>query len=255
LKLFIEIIIHFMQPQEIPASYNEACKAYETRKYAIALEKLETTLTESPNFAPAFYIKGLTYMQLQDWRNAFDNFKRYSQITPEKGDTYLNMGTAMLNMKQPRTAISYFDFALSLRMTENRPERAHLNKALAFRQINDNEKAEESFEAALKIHPYFDDALLEMAKFQLDLEKNEEALSYYQRVIDLPKQRRNFPLWEAWVGLALTQTELKQFSKALVSIEESIELNPNTIGFFKTSESFDLLRESEYNDDFETILG
>jgi tetratricopeptide (TPR) repeat protein len=130
-----------------------------------------------------------------------------------------------------------------------------LNKALALRQINENEKAEESFEAALKIHPHFDDALLEMAKFQLDLGKNEEAHTYYQRVVDLPKQRKNFPLWEAWVGLALTQTELKQFSKALISIEESIELNPNTIGFFKTSESFDLLRESEYNEDFETILG
>jgi Tfp pilus assembly protein PilF len=244
-----------MQPQEIPVSYNEACQAYETKKYAIALEKLEITLTESPDFAPALYIRGLTYMQLQDWRNAYDNFKAYSQITPEKGDTYLNMGTAMLNMKQPRTAISYFDFALSLRMTENRPERAHLNKALAFRQINQNESAEESFEAALKIHPHFDDALLEMAKLKLDLDKNEEALTYYQRIIDLPKQRKNFPLWEAWVGLALVQTEAKDFSKALVSIEESIELNPNTIGFFKTSETFDGLRESEYNDDFETILG
>lgn len=244
-----------MQPQEIPASYNEACQAYETKKYAIALEKLETTLTENPDFAPALYIRGLTYTQLQDWRNAYDNFKAYSQITPEKGDTYLNMGTAMLNMQQPRTAISYFDFALSLRMTENRPERVHLNKALAFRQINENEKAEESFEAALKIHPYFDDALLEMAKFQLDLEKNEQALTYYQKVVDLPKQRKNFPLWEAWVGLALIQAESKEFSKALVSIEESIDLNPNTIGFFKTNEAFTILRESEYNDDFETILG
>ncbi|WP_291726652.1 tetratricopeptide repeat protein [Bernardetia sp.] len=244
-----------MQPQEIPAAYNEACKAYETRKYDIALEKLNATLEEDSKFAPAFYIKGLTYMQLQDWRNAYDNFKAYSQITPEKGDTYLNMGTAMLNMKQPRTAISYFDFALSLRMTENRPERAHLNKALAFRQINDNDKALESFEAALKLHPHFDDALLEMAKLQLDLGKNEEALTYYQRVIDLPKQRKNFPLWEVWVGLALVQTELKQFSKALISIEESIELNPNTIGFFKTNETFNILRESEYKDDFETILG
>ncbi len=244
-----------MQSQEIPVSYNEACNAYETRKYDIALEKLEITLKENPNFAPAFYIKGLVYMQLQDWRNAFDNFKTYSQITPEKGDTYLNMGTAMLNMKQPRTAISYFDFALSLRMTENRPERVHLNKALAFRQINENQKAKESFEAALKIHPHFDDALLEMAKLQLDLDNNQEAAKYYQRVIDLPKQKRNFPLWEAWVGLAITQTEEKKFSKALISIEESIELNPNTIGFFKTSEAFNLLRESEYNDDFETILG
>lgn len=244
-----------MQPQEIPASYNEACKAYETRNYDIALEKLEITLTESPNFAPVFYIKGLIYMQLQDWRNAFDNFKAYSQITPEKGDTYLNMGTAMLNMKQPRTAISYFDFALSLRMTENRPERVHLNKALAFRQIKENEKAQESFEAALKIHPHFDDALLEMAKLKLDLDKNEEALTYYQKVVDLPKQRKNFPLWEAWVGIAITQTELKEYSKALLAIEESIELQPNTIGFFKSNEVFDSLRESEYKDDFETIVG
>jgi len=244
-----------MQPQDVPESYNEACQAYETRKYDITLQKLETTLTESPDFAPALYIRGLTYMQLQDWRNAFDNFKAYSQVTPEKGDTYLNMGTAMLNMKQPRTAVSYFDFALSLRMTENRPERAHLNKALAFRQINENVKAEESFEAALKIHPHFDDALLEMAKFQLDLEKNEQAFTYYQRVIDLPKQRKNFPLWEAWVGLALVQTESKDFSKALVSIEEAIDLNPNTIGFFKSNETFNTLKESEYNDDFETILG
>lgn len=243
-----------MQPQEIPASYNEACKAYETKKYDIALEKLNATLEEDAKFAPAFYIKGLTYMQLQDWRNAYDNFKKYSQITPEKGDTYLNMGTAMLNMKQPRTAISYFDFALSLRMTENRPERAHLNKALAFRQINENEKAEESFEAALKLHPHFDDALLEMAKLKLDLEKNEEALTYYQKIIDLPKQKRNFPLWEAWVGLALVQTELKQFSKALVSIEESIELNPNTIGFFKSHETFNAIKESEYSKDFEDIM-
>jgi len=244
-----------MQPQEIPASYNEACKAYETKKYAIALEKLETTLLESPNFAPAFYIKALTYMQLEDWRNAFDNFKAYSQITPEKGDTYLNMGTAMLNMKQPRTAISYFDFALSLRMTENRPERVHLNKALAFRQIKETQKAQQSFEAALQIHPHFDDALLEMAKLQLDLDNYENASTYYQKVIDLPKQRKNFPLWEAWVGLAIAQTELKLFSKALVSIEESIELQPNTIGFFKTNEVFETLRESEYKDDFETILG
>jgi Tfp pilus assembly protein PilF len=244
-----------MQPQEIPASYNEACKAYETKQYDIALEKLETTLAENPNFAPAFYMRGLTYMQLQDWRNAFDNFKAYSQITPEKGDTYLNMGTAMLNMKQPRTSVAYFDFALSLRMTENRPERAHLNKALAFRQVNENEKAEESLEAALKIHPYFDDALLEMAKLQLDLGKNEEATIYYQKVVDLPKQRKNFPLWEAWVGLSLAQTELKEFSKALISIEESIELQPSTIGFFKTNETFNLLKESEYKDDFETILG
>ncbi len=243
-----------MQPQEIPVSYNEACKAYETRKYDIALEKLETTLSESPDFAPALYIRGLTYMQLQDWRAAFDNFKAFSQITPEKGDTYLNMGTAMLNMKQPRTAISYFDFALDLRMTENRPERVHLNKALAFRQISENEKAEHSFEAALKIHPHFDDALLEMAKFQLDVEKNEKAQTYYQRVIDLPKQRKNFPLWEAWVGLAIVQTEAKDFSKALVSIEEAIDLNPNTIGFFRSNEAFNLLKESEYNDDFETIL-
>ena len=243
-----------MQSSEIPASYNEACKAYETRKYNIALEKLENTLQESPDFAPAFYIKGLTYMQLQDWRAAFDNFKAFSQITPEKGDTYLNMGTAMLNMKQPRTAISYFDFALDLRMTENRPERAHLNKALAFRQINENEKAEQSFKAALKIHPHFDDALLEMAKLQLDLDKNEEALTYYQRVVDLSKQRKSFPLWQAWVGLALVQTKSKEFSKALVSIEEAVELNPNTIGFFKSNEAFNSLKESEYNDDFETIL-
>ena len=65
---------------------------FELGNYGVALQEANEALKSDPNFAPAFNVLGLVYMELRDDKSAESNFQNALRIAPLDSDANNNYG-------------------------------------------------------------------------------------------------------------------------------------------------------------------
>jgi type IV pilus assembly protein PilF len=65
---------------------------FEQGQTTVALDELKQSIGADPNFAPAYNLRGLIYMRLNDPRLAEDSFRRALAINPRDADVLHNYG-------------------------------------------------------------------------------------------------------------------------------------------------------------------
>jgi type IV pilus assembly protein PilF len=79
----------------------------------VALDEVKQALVAEPNYAPAYVLRGLIYMRLNDDARAEDSFKRALQINPRESDALHNYGWFLCGKTRYAEALRYFDAALA----------------------------------------------------------------------------------------------------------------------------------------------
>ncbi len=79
----------------------------------VALDEVKQALVAEPNYAPAFVLRGLIYMRLNDDARAEDSFKRALQINPREPDALHNYGWFLCSKTRYPEALRYFEAALA----------------------------------------------------------------------------------------------------------------------------------------------
>ena len=157
---------------------------YERGQLGVALDELKEALRVDPNYAPAYNVMGLVYMELREDGDAERSFRRALEIDPLDSDTNNNYGWFLCQHKHEDQSIKYFMTALKNPLYAT-PEKSYFNAGICMRQKGDEQAAEEYFLKALRIRPGLPQALYNMADLSYKRSQYTEARAYlakYQRV-------------------------------------------------------------------------
>ena len=111
---------------------------------------------------------------------AIEHYKICIEHKPTSG-SWNSLGKAMLNVGRYEEAINAFQEVI----VKNKWPDAYFHMAIAYRSINKLEKALELCNEALKINPKYREAINEKAQILEALNRKDEALNEYKKVIAL----------------------------------------------------------------------
>ena len=118
----------------------------------VALDEVKQALVAEPNYAPAFVLRGLIYMRLNDDARAEDSFKRALQINPREPDALHNYGWYLCNKARYPEAMRHFEAALANPIYSGR-SKTQMTKGICETRAGQFAAAEASF-----VHAYELDA-------------------------------------------------------------------------------------------------
>lgn len=86
---------------------------FEQGQTTVALDELKQSLAADPNFAPAYNLRGLIYMRLNDLRLADDSFRRALALAPRDGNVLHNYGWLLCQQARYGESLQAFSQALA----------------------------------------------------------------------------------------------------------------------------------------------
>ena len=145
---------------------------YQRGQYRVAIEEANIALKSKLDYAPAFNMLGLIYMDLQEDARAEDNFERALKIVGNDPDIHNNYGWFLCQRKkdQIEQSISHFMQAISDSLYDT-PEKSYANAGLCALKLPDYERARAFFREALIIRPGY--ALARLGLIELDLKRGK----------------------------------------------------------------------------------
>lgn len=155
---------------------------YEQRQIPVALDEIKQALQADPNFAEAYSMRGLIYMEMGEGRLAEENFQQAIRLAPNNPDFNNNYGWFLCQNGRERQSIAYFDAALKNR-TYQSPAKALNNAGLCSLKSKDKTSAEKYFSQAFQYDPGNPSTNLNLAKIYFEQGDFERSRFYVGRVM------------------------------------------------------------------------
>lgn len=86
---------------------------FEQGQTTVALDEIKQSLAADPAYGPAYVLRGLVYMRMNDNRLAEDSFQRALQINPRDPDALHNYGWFVCNQERYPESLQLFSQALA----------------------------------------------------------------------------------------------------------------------------------------------
>jgi type IV pilus assembly protein PilF len=153
----------------------------ELGNYGVALQEANEALKAEPDYAAAFNVLGLVYMELRDDKAAETSFQRALRINSLDSDANNNYGWYLCQRKREQESIKYFLAALRNPLYTT-PDKSWVNAGICARQAGDLAAADEYFQKALKVRPTQAQALFQMADMAYKRNDLPAAKSYMVRL-------------------------------------------------------------------------
>ena len=125
---------------------------YQQRQLPIALDEVKQALQADPNFADAYSVRGLIYMDMGENRLAEDNFTQALKLSPNNPDFNNNYGWLLCQTGRERQSIPYFEAALKIRNYQS-PAKALNNAGVCSLKLGDRVAAEKYLNQAFHQDP------------------------------------------------------------------------------------------------------
>ena len=155
---------------------------YEGRQTEVALDEIKQALSLYPEYAEAYGMRGLIYMEMRESRLAEENFTRALSLAPKNPELSNNYGWFLCKDGREAQAMPYFEAAF-MNPTYRSPAKALNNAGLCSLKLKDVKAAEKYFARAFKIDPSNPVTNGNLAKVYYDRQDYERAKFYIGRVI------------------------------------------------------------------------
>jgi type IV pilus assembly protein PilF len=182
-------------PKELPTSSDQtenqkrarirlqlAAGYYEQRQPEFALDEVKLALQADPNFADAYSVRGLIYMEMGENRLAEENFLHAIRLAPNNPDFNNNYGWFLCQNGREKQSIVYFDNALKSRFYQS-PAKALNNAGVCSLRMRDRLAAERYLMQAFQYDPANPITNLNLAKIHFEQDDLERARFYVDRVM------------------------------------------------------------------------
>ncbi len=165
-------IFTYIQANEM-AKRGEYEKAVKTYDRAIALD---------PDFADAYYNRGLAKIHLKEFQEAIEDFDKAITLKPDDIFCYLNRGVARDQLKEFQGAIEDFDKAIDL---DSEYPYSYVNRGIAKARLGEHKKAVEDFDKAIALKS--DDAAFYLNRgiAKARLGEHKKAIEDFDKAIEL----------------------------------------------------------------------
>ncbi|MBC7514399.1 MAG: type IV pilus biogenesis/stability protein PilW [Herminiimonas sp.] len=125
---------------------------FEQRQLNTALDELKQAIAIDPNFADAYSVRALVYMDMGETRLADENFQTAMRLAPNNPDLNNNYGWYLCQNERPAQSIAYFEAALKNR-TYQSPAKALNNAGVCSLKLKDTAAAERYLSQAFQLEP------------------------------------------------------------------------------------------------------
>ena len=160
---------------ELGASY------YQQGNYQVALQELRQALTIDPNYAAAYGVIGLVYMDLGDRARAEDSFQRGLRLSPADADLANNYGWFLCQTGRYKESIEMVQRALRNPLYPTPAKPLH-NAGICSLRMGDEKAAEDYFLRSFQIDPRNAVAMYNLAEIYLKRGDVERARLYSNRL-------------------------------------------------------------------------
>jgi type IV pilus assembly protein PilF len=153
---------------------------------AVALEELRTASSADSNYAPAYSMYGLVYMELRENTLAQTNFERALRLAPTDPDINHNYGLFLCQTGRESDSIKYFLQAVRNPLYPT-PWRSYSAAGQCSLRKNNLKDAEQYFLLALRQEPNDPQSLLLLGQIrykQGSLEDARKLVSRYNKLVD-----------------------------------------------------------------------
>lgn len=155
---------------------------YEQGQMEVALDEIRQALQADPDFADAYSMRGLIYMNMGEPRLAEDNFLQALKLAPNSPDFNNNYGWFLCQNGRERQSIAYFDAALKSRAYRS-PAKALNNAGTCSLKFGDKDAAERYLSQAFQYDPGNSTINASLARIYLERGDYERARFYIGRVM------------------------------------------------------------------------
>jgi type IV pilus assembly protein PilF len=125
---------------------------YSNGNVGVALEELRAAAKADANYAPAYGMYGLVYMQMKDQTRAEESFERALRLAPSDADINHNYGWFLCQTGREPASVKYFLQAIRNPLYAT-PWRSYSAAGVCTMKMNQLKDAEAFFERALKFEP------------------------------------------------------------------------------------------------------
>lgn len=155
---------------------------YGQGQLATALDEIRQALQADPNFADAYSMRGLIYMDMGESRLAEESFLQALKLAPNAPDFNNNYGWFLCQNGRERQSIPYFDAALRNRAYQS-PAKALNNAGICSLKFGDMSSAERYLSQAFQVEPGNLSTNIGLAKIYFERKDYERARFYISRVV------------------------------------------------------------------------
>jgi len=125
---------------------------YSNGNLGVALEELRVATAADANYAPAYGMYGLVYMQMNDQARADASFERALRLSPNDGDINHNYGWFLCQSGREPESVKYFLQAIRNPLYPT-PWRSYSAAGVCTLKLKQFKDAEAFFERALRLEP------------------------------------------------------------------------------------------------------
>lgn len=155
---------------------------YQQRQWEVALDEIKLALSAVPDFAEAYNVRALIYMEMGHLPLAEENFLRAIKLAPHNPDLSNNYGWFLCQNGRANQSISYFEAALKNRSYQS-PAKALHNAGVCSLKLGEEKVAEQYFMQAFKVEPSNSDITINLAKIYFKRGDYERARFYISRTL------------------------------------------------------------------------
>ncbi|MEI6444370.1 MAG: tetratricopeptide repeat protein, partial [Nostocales cyanobacterium ELA583] len=150
------------------------------------IQDYNQALKINPNYADAYYNRGLTRDDLGDKQAAIQDYNQALKINPNYADAYNNRGILRAKLGDKQGAIQDYNQALKINPND---AYAYLNRGLTRYDLGDKQGAIDDFNQALKINPNYAKAYYNRGNAYATLGDKFQARSDFQQAAKIYQQQ------------------------------------------------------------------
>ncbi len=206
--------------QNDPVKYwNEGNALYSQELFMSALDKYSKVIQLSPNFAPAYFQRGMCHYYRKSYKDAIQDFSKalIEDATISK-DVYNIRGWAYMEIEEYYLALSDFNKQIEI---ESYNPYAYYNRGSVKSKLNDYLGAINDYKKSIELKPNFSMAYNNIAWAKFLQKKYQEALIDADKAIEL--DITNSVAWDTRAEIKLS---LKNYNGCINDCNKAIELNP-----------------------------
>lgn len=143
----------------------------------VALDEVKQAILADPEFADAYSMRGLIYMDMGETRLADDNLQRALKLAPNNPDIANNYGWFLCQNGREKESIAYFQSALKSRLYQS-PDKALTNAGVCSLKLKDRDSAERYFLQAFQFETGNPLTNVNLARLALGRNDSERARFY-----------------------------------------------------------------------------
>ncbi len=206
-----------IEPTLNDAHYNLALIYSQQNKNEEALHSLKELLEKDPqHLRPTLQIAKIYYNQ-GDFSASIPVFKKALELQADNAEIHHDLGLSLLANKDYAAAITEFKKCLVL---DKQHSEAHYHLATAYLQEEELQKALNHYLQQLSISPHLD-AYYNIGVLLTTLNRNEEAIPYFEEVLRLDPDYQN-----AHLNLGVIHLKFGRQTAAINHYEQALKINP-----------------------------